>query len=66
VVLRYPLSFRQLEEIIAERNVSVDHATICLWVQRYAPELNRRCRPELKKTAGSMGCDETYVRVARG
>src|SRR5215467_12567096 len=46
--LRYPLSFRQLEEIMAERNLSVDHVTIWRWVQRYAPELNRRCRPELR------------------
>src|ERR687892_147733 len=45
--LRYPLSFRQLEEIMAERNLSVDHVTIWRWVQRYAPELNRRCRPEM-------------------
>ena len=48
--LRYPLSLRQLEEIMAERNLSVDHVTIWRWVQRYAPELNRRCRPELRNT----------------
>src|SRR3954447_14554697 len=41
--LRYPLSFRQLEEIMAARNLSVDHVTIWRWVQAYAPELNRRC-----------------------
>ena len=46
--LRYPLSFRQLEEIMAERNLSVDHVTIWRWVQRYAPELHRRCRPEVR------------------
>ncbi len=44
--LRYPLSLRQLEEIMAERNLSVDHVTIWRWVQRYAPELNRRYRRE--------------------
>ena len=43
--LRYPLSFRQLEEIMSERNLSVDHVTIWRWVQRYSPELNSRCRP---------------------
>ena len=37
--LRYPLSFRQLEEMLAERNLSVDHVTIWRWVQRYSPEL---------------------------
>jgi len=36
--LRYPLSFRQLEEIMSERNLNVDHVTIWRWVQRYAPE----------------------------
>ena len=49
---------------MAERNLSVDHVTIWRWVQRYAPELNRRCRPELRKANGSWRCDETYIRVA--
>jgi len=40
--LRFSLSFRNLEEIMVERNLSVDHVTIWRWVQRYAPELNRR------------------------
>src|SRR3954451_4998210 len=62
--LRYPLSFRQLEEMMAERNLSVDHVTIWRWVQRYAPELNRRCRPELRITNRSWRVDETYCRVA--
>ena len=62
--LRYPLSLRQLQEIMAERNLSVDHVTIWRWVQRYAPELNRRCRSELRHTDRSWRCDETYVRVA--
>src|ERR1700738_3195277 len=62
--LRYPLSFRQLEEILAERNLSVDHVTIWRWVQRYAPELNRRCRRELRTTNRSWRVDETYLRVA--
>jgi transposase-like protein len=37
--LRFSLSFRDLEEMMAERNLSVDHVTIWRWVQRYAPEL---------------------------
>jgi IS6 family transposase len=48
--LRFELSFRDLEEMMAERRLKVDHVTIWRWVQRYAPELNRRCRPELKQT----------------
>jgi IS6 family transposase len=62
--LRFGLSLRNLEEIMAERSLNVDHVTTWRWVQRYAPELNRRCRPELRKTNGSWRCDETYVRVA--
>ena len=47
--LRYPLSFRQLEEIMAERNLSVDHVTIWRWVQRNAPVLNQRIRREQRR-----------------
>jgi len=62
--LRFCLSYRDVEELMAERNLHVDHVTIWRWVQRYAPELNRRCRPELRKTNASWRCDETYIRVA--
>jgi hypothetical protein len=49
---------------MAERNLHVDHVTIWRWVQRYAPELNRRCCPELRPTNASWRVDETYLRVA--
>ena len=62
--LRYALSLRNLEEIMAERNVDVNHVTIWRWIQRYAPELSRRCRRELRRTNGSWRVDETYLRVA--
>src|SRR3979490_8863 len=62
--LRFGLSFRNLEEMMAERNLHVDHVTIWRWVQRYAPELNRRCRRELRATNGSWRVDETYLRGA--
>jgi transposase, IS6 family len=55
---------RNLEEIMAERNVRVDHVTIWRWIQDYAPELNRPCRRELRNTNGSWRVDETYLRVA--
>jgi transposase-like protein len=42
--LRYPLSYRDLEEMTAERGLSVDHSTIARWVLRYAPILNERIR----------------------
>jgi IS6 family transposase len=62
--LRFGLSFRNLEELMAERNLNVDHVTIWRWVQRYAPELHRRCRRELRMTNHSWRVDETYLRVA--
>jgi hypothetical protein len=44
------------EEMMAERNLTVDHVTIWRWVQRYAPELHRRCRRDLRdmKTPPSL------------
>lgn len=61
--LRFSLSYRDLEELMAERNLTVDHTTVWRWVQRYAPELNRRVRRELRETGGSWRADETYIRV---
>jgi IS6 family transposase len=62
--LRYSLSYRDVQELVTERGLSVDHTTIWRWVQRYAPELNQRSRRELKPTNGSWRVDETYIRVA--
>jgi transposase, IS6 family len=62
--LRYSLSYRDVEELMSERSLAADHTTIWRWVQRYAPELNKRCRRELKPTNGSWRVDETYVLVA--
>jgi hypothetical protein len=41
--LRYPLSYRDLEEMMLERGLHIDHTTIYRWVQYYAPELEKRC-----------------------
>ncbi len=60
---RYALSYRDLEEMMAERHLSVDHTTIYRWVQHFAPELDRRvqwCKPLQTKT---WYVDETYVKV---
>ena len=62
--LRYALSLRNLEELMVERNVHVDHVTVWRWIQDYAPELSRRCRRELRDTNGPWRVDETYLRVA--
>jgi transposase-like protein len=61
--LRYALSYRDLEEIMRERGLQVDHSTIYRWVQRYAPELKKRCQPHLKATNDSWRVDETYMKV---
>ena len=61
--LRYCLSYRDLEEMMAERGLTVDHTTIYRWVQRYAPELEMRCKPHLKQANDSWRVDETYIKV---
>src|ERR1700723_490335 len=61
--LRFSLSYRNVEELLAERGLSVDHVTVWRWVQRYAPELDRRLRKRVKATNDSWRVDETYVRV---
>ena len=62
--LRYSLTYRDLEEIMAERNLAVDHVTIWRWVQRYAPVLNQRIRRELRRPNRSWRVDETYLKLA--
>ena len=49
--------------MIAERGLTVDHSTVYRWVQVYAPELEKRCRPHLKPTNDSWRVDETYIKV---
>src|SRR5947208_10518065 len=63
--LRYSLSYRDLEEMMLERGLQVDHTTIYRWVQHYAQELERRCRPHLKPTTDSWRVDETYIKVKK-
>jgi len=55
----YSLSHRDLEEIMAERSLAVDHVTIWRWVQRCAPVLNQRMQRELRRANGSWRVDET-------
>ncbi|WP_242043492.1 IS6 family transposase [Leptolyngbya sp. FACHB-671] len=60
---RYALSYRDLEEMMAERGVNVDHSTVNRWVLKYAPELDKRIRPQLKPTNDSWRTDETYIKI---
>src|ERR1700746_3601519 len=61
--LRFSLSYRDVEELLAERGLHADHVTVWRWVQRYAPEMERRLRSRLNSTNDSWRMDETYVRV---
>ena len=61
--LMFPISYRDLELMLQERGVDVDHTTIFRWIQSYAPEIERRIRPHLRPSDGSWRVDETYVKV---
>lgn len=61
--LRYPLSYRDVEELLLERGLEVDHSTVNRWVLAYAPLIERRLRPFRKPHCGSVRVDETYVRI---
>ena len=61
--LMFPISYRDLELMLLDRGVSVDHSTIFHWIQAYAAELEKRIRPHLRMSNGSWRVDETYVKV---
>ncbi len=61
--LRYSVSYRDLEEILAERGVNVDHATLNRWIVKYAPLVADRARRQKRCCGRSWRMDETYVRV---
>ena len=61
---KYGISYRELEEMMLERGMEVDHTTIYRWVQHYAPEIEKRLRWYYKPTMGySWRVDETYIKV---
>jgi transposase-like protein len=59
----YPLSYRQVEELMEERGVSVDHATINRWVLKYSPPLEEVFHRRKHPVGISWRMDETYIRV---
>lgn len=61
--LRYAVSYRDLEEIMAERGVIVDHATLNRWVVKFAPQIAAQAQRRKRSTANSWRMDETYVKV---
>ena len=62
--LRYGLSYRDLEELLAERGVEVDHVTLYRWVQRFTPLLIDAARPVRHLAGDRWFVDETYVKIA--
>ena len=62
--LRFGLSYRDVEELLAERGVDVDHVTIYRWVQRFTPLLAEAARPCRHAVGDRWQVDETYVKVA--
>jgi transposase-like protein len=62
--LRFGLSFRDVEELLAERGVEVDHVTVYRWVQRFTPLLANAARPCRHRVGDRRPVDETYVKVA--
>ena len=60
----YPLSLRQLQEMMAERGVEVDHSTIHRWAIKMLPVLAVVCRRRKRPVGKSWRMDETYIKVA--
>jgi len=64
--LRFGLSYRDVEELLTERGVGVDHVTVYRWVLRFTPLLAEAARPGRHRVGERWMVDEAYVRVAGG
>jgi len=61
--LRFGLSYRDVEELLAERGVEVDHTTVFRWVARFTPLFVEAARPCRHNPGDRWFVDETYVKV---
>ena len=61
--LAYKLSYREVEEMFAQRNIHFDHSTLNRWLIKYAPQLEAIFRKMKRRVAGSWRMDETYIKV---
>ena len=61
--VRFPVSYRDLEEIMAERDVDLDHATLNRWVEKYAGIIAAEAQRRKAPTGCSWRIDETYIKV---
>ena len=62
--LRFGLSYRDLEELLAERGVEADHVTLYRWGQRFTPQLVDAARPSRHSGGDRWFVDETYLKVS--
>ncbi|MCK9876962.1 IS6 family transposase [Frankia sp. Ag45/Mut15] len=62
--LRFALSYREVEELLAERDIEIDHVTVYRWVQRFTPLLVDTARPCRHRPDDRWFIDETYVKVS--
>ena len=61
--LRYPISYRQLEEMMEERGIKVDHSSINRWVLKFTPQLEAQYRKRKKPTSDSWRCGEMCIKI---
>jgi putative transposase len=61
--VRYGVSYRDLEDIIQEIGVNIDHATLSRWVVKYSPMIAQLAKKKRKSTHPSWRMDETYIKV---
>lgn len=61
--LRYPLSYQDVTDLLAERGLDVDRSTVFRWVQKFGPELSKRAERHLSRASLNWHVDETYIRV---
>lgn len=62
--LAYPLSLRNLEEMMQERGIIVDHSTLHRWILRLAPKLSQAAKRKRKIYGGTWYLDETYIKIS--
>ena len=61
--ISYPLSYRHVEELMEERGIDLDHATVNRWVVKYSPALESKFRKHKKPVGKSWRMDDTYIKV---
>lgn len=61
--LAYKLSYREIEEMFADRNIHFDHSTLNRWVIKYAPQLEAVFRKRKRRVSGAWRMDETYIKI---